>query len=210
MAQHSAISVTGNKLLFALLLFTIASNGATAQRPENDAREREEYAVYSAIVADHTPVDGGTIIIANPTSLNRKPPRMNDLEFSPGTPALSAETYEDFVIRNHTNRWLTPNFQMKRKYEVVDYREIVRLTDMGQRNTAAGGLMEEWKDFFKVYPSSRVFVSLSRVGFNEQMDQALVHFGWRCPGLCGQWCYYLLAKKDGVWKVVGEANCVVS
>ena len=193
-----------------VVFFLLATSlGVSAQRPESAAREREEYAVYSAIVP-YTPVEAGIIIIANPTRNLDYEPKLKDFQFYPPAPELSPDTLDDFVIRNRTNRWLVPKLEIKRKYEIVDYREILRLTDMDHPNARPGEPMEEWKNFFREYPSSRAFVSLSRVGFNEQMDQALVHFGWRCPSLCGQWAYILLTKHDGVWKVVSEANRVVS
>jgi hypothetical protein len=193
-------------LVAAFILFA-APLWAPAQPAESAAREREEYAVYSAIIVQYAYEETGTFVIANPTTNLTYEPKVKSLQFFPPAPVVSQETFDDFIQRNRTNRWLTAKIEIDRKYALVDYREIRRLADWDHPNTAP---VEEWKDFFKAYPATHGFVSLSRVGFNQQMDQALVHIGWRCPSLCGHWSLLLLTKKDGVWNMAGEANRVVS
>ena len=206
------------KKLLAILSFIplVALPVASPQSIENATIEREEYAVYSAMIADYAYEEKGTMVIANPTFTRSETINLKDLQFfsiglkvvqiasaSPTPPLLQA-TLDDFLRRNHTNRWLNPRFEMNSKYVLVDFRDIKKLV------SDFSPMDQEWKAFFKEYPESHGFVTLSRVGFNRQMDQALVHAGWSCPGLCGHWSFLMLAKKDGAWKVVGEANRVVS
>ena len=203
------------RLLVGICFLLLAPACVPAQPAESAAREREEYAVYSAIIVQYAYEETGTFVIANPTTNLTYEPKLKSLEFRPfdfrpPTPVLSPDGLDDFIQRNRTNRWLTPKLEIDRKYALVDYREIRRLADWDHPNPAPGQMMEEWKDFFKAYPATHGFVSLSRVGFNQQMDQALVHIGWRCPSLCGHWSFILLTKKDGVWKMVGEAHRIVS
>lgn len=203
------------RLLIAVFSLFIAPIWVLAQSAESVAREREEYSVYSAIIVQYAYEETGTFVIANPTTNLSYEPKLKSLEFRPfdfrpPIPVLSPDTLDDFIQRNRTNRWLTTKLEIDRKYVLVDYQEIRRLADWDHPNTAPGQMMEEWKDFFKAYPATHGFVSLSRVGFNQQMDQALVHIGWRCPSLCGHWSFILLTKKDGIWKMGGEANRIVS
>ncbi len=199
------------RLLVAIFFLLIASACVLAQPAESAAREREEYAVYSAIIVQYAYEETGTFVIANPTTNLTYELKLKSLEFFPPAPVLSQDTFEDFIQRNRTNRWLTTKLEIDRKYVLVDYQEIRRLAGLGPPyNTAPGQMMEEWKDFFKAYPATHGFVSLSRVGFNQQMDQALVHIGWRCPSLCGHWSFILLTKNDGIWKMLSEANRIVS
>jgi hypothetical protein len=198
------------RLLVAIFFLLIAPACVPAQPAESAAREREEYAVYSAIIVQYANEETGTFVIANPTTNLTYDPKLKSLQFFPPAPVLSQDTFDDFIQRNRTNRWLTPKLEIDRKYALVDYREIRRLAGWDHPNTTPGQMMEEWKDFFKTYPATHGFVSLSRVGFNQQMDQALVHIGWRCPSLCGHWSLIMLTKKDGLWKMVGEANRTVS
>lgn len=197
------------KRIFASVVFALVLNGsvtAGAQSIENATIEQEEYAVYSATIPGYAYEETGTIVIANPTSNSAEPIKLKDLQFFVFAPApvLSQKTLDDFFQRNKSNRWLTPKLEMNRKYVLADFREIKKLaSDFSAKD-------QEWKAFFKEYPASHGFVNLSRAGFNRQMDQALVYVGWNCPGLCGHWSFILLSKKDGAWKVVAEANRMVS
>jgi hypothetical protein len=209
--------MTGKLFLSVLLLVVVACPHAiSAQSIENATIEREEYAVYSAVIADYVYEEKGTFIIANPTVTRSDTIKLEHLRFfsldlkalqilpSPPAPPLSQETLADFLRRNKGNRWLTPKFEMDRKYVLVDYREIKKLVSNFDT------MDQDWKSLFKEYPASRGFVTLSRVGFNNQMDQAFIHIGFSCPGLCGHWSYLLLTKKHDVWTVTGEANRIVS
>src|SRR5262245_31993874 len=192
----------------ALLLFLSGLLSAPAQSIENAAIEGEEYAVYSAVIPDYAQEETGVLVIANPTSSSHEGTKLKDLQFLPfpsaPVTALSQETLDDFVQRNKSNRWLAPKFEMSRKYTLVDFREIKRLAN------DFSAMDQEWKALFQQYPASHGFVTLSRVGFNQRMDQALAWVGWNCPGLCGHWSYLLLVKRDGAWKLAGEANRIVS
>ena len=202
-------------LLPSLFLLLAACAAAIAQSIENATIEREEYAVYSAMLVDYVSEERGVMVIANPTVRRDELSAPKSLQVfstdlktyitAANASVVTQETLDDFLRRNKSNRWLTPKFEIDRKYVLVDYREITKLANDMDRP-----IREEWKPFFKEYRESHGFISLSRVGFNQQMDQALVHVGWRCPGLCGHWSFLLLAKKDGVWKVVGESNRMVS
>jgi hypothetical protein len=176
---------------------------AWAQRPETAVREREEYAVYSAIAPEiYHQDEGGIFVIANPARGYAHQLAKKDLRFRYAAPLLSEETFDDFVERNKGDRWLERKFQLDFAYIIADYREIGRLISPDPLN--------DWKDFFRQYHGSHGYSSYSRVGFNQTMDQALVYAGWSCPGLCGHWEFLLLAKKDGVWKVIDGANRIVS
>jgi hypothetical protein len=194
------------RFLLSLIVLSLAPVCLQAQPLESAARETEEYAVYSATIATYAYEESGIFLIANPTVNWTEPIRIKQLRFLrfESAPDLSPETVDDFMQRNKTNRWLASKLEIERKYVLVDFREIKRL---------AGNFSpfdQDWKALFSEYPGAHGFVNLSRVGFNQQIDQAFVHIGWNCPGLCGHWSFLLLAKKDGLWKLVGEANRVIS
>ena len=49
---------------------------------------------------------------------------------------------------------------------------------------------------------NRYFVlEISRIGFNSEMNQALVYAGMHEAPLCGTGFCYFLVKQDGIWKV---------
>src|SRR5688572_19067331 len=106
--------MTGKLFLSVLLLLVnICPRATNSQSIENAAVEREEYAVYSAVIAGYIRSDIPSIVVANPTSLpprETNPPRANKVSdlrfvFFPGASshALSQETLEDFLQRNESN-----------------------------------------------------------------------------------------------------------
>lgn len=175
-----------------------------AQSVENATIEREEYVVYSAMIPEvYAEDESRFMVITNPTSTWRYQTAKKDFQFFYPAPVVSQETLDDFLSRNKTNRWLTRKFDLKVEYVLGDYQEIKKL--IGLANP-----LDDWKNFFKHYPAAHGFIHFSRVGFDQQMHQALLYAGWRCPGLCGQWEFILLEKSNQVWKVVNRANRVVS
>jgi len=195
------------KKLFALgapLILTAAFSVTTAQSVENPTVEREEYGVYSAMIPEvYADEESRLMVITNPTSRWSDQISKKDFQFFYPAPVVSQQTLDDFLSRNKTNRWLTRKLDLKIDYVLVDYVEIKRLIRISDPR-------DDWKMFFKQYPAAHSFADLSRVGFDLQMNQALVRAGWRCPGLCGQWEFILLEKRDHVWKVVNRANRIVS
>ena len=53
-------------------------------------------------------------------------------------------------------------------------------------------------------------VTLSRVGFNQNMGQALLYVEIHCGVLCGSGNYLLLVKKNKVWTIQEEYRTWVS
>ncbi len=58
-----------------------------------------------------------------------------------------------------------------------------------------------WQVLFSRYPGARSFMALSRVGFNDQRDTALLYSSVSCGALCGSGDYLLLKKVSGKWIV---------
>ena len=69
---------------------------------------------------------------------------------------------------------------------------------------------EGWKEFYQLYPQSNGYLHFSRVGFNKERTEALVHVGWMRGSLEGQGQYFLLSKKDGKWQVERSVGTWVS
>jgi hypothetical protein len=193
------------KRLFLLtIVIAVTACLCSAHSVENATVEREEYAVYSAMIPDvYGDEESRFMVITNPTSRWSDQISKKDFQFFYPAPVVSQETLDDFLSRNKTNRWLTRKFDLKVDYVLVDFEEIKRLISFSNP-------LDDWKKFFKQYPAAHSFINFSRVGFDQHMNQGLVYAGWRCPGLCGQWEFILLEKRDHVWKVVNRANRIVS
>jgi hypothetical protein len=66
-------------------------------------------------------------------------------------------------------------------------------------------LREEWEAFYRKYPNSGGFITLSRVGFDAEKKHAFAYVQYECGSLCADASYYLLEKEQGVWKVTKRA-----
>ncbi len=58
-----------------------------------------------------------------------------------------------------------------------------------------------WEIFYERYPQAPGITTLSRVGLNSSLDQALVYIGTQSNWLIGSGYYILLKKVDGAWNI---------
>lgn len=187
--------------LFVVLLGCLCGR---AQSVENAAVEREEYAVYSATISAIYVNDmSRLVVIANPTCCAETPKSKDEIRFPyVATSPISQDTFVDYLERNKTNRWLERRLESKIDYVIVDTLEIGKLASIDPR--------DDWSRLYNKYPGSVGFIHLSRVGFNNRKDQALVFTGSRCRGLCGQTQFVVLEKKGGRWEVIHRTVWTVS
>lgn len=66
------------------------------------------------------------------------------------------------------------------------------------------------KDFRQTYPKASGIISLSRVGFDSTLDEAIVSASFVCGGLCGTGQIYILKKRWGRWEVASSSIIWVS
>ena len=164
----------------------------------------EEYAVFSAVVADmfaggkvtfDTQAQVKVLVIKDHTVSD---PLRAELEsqdwkyLKQNFPSVSQEAINDFVAKNKEAHQLKDAFNIELNHTMVKKEEIDQMFKGG-----VGG----WEEFYKRFPDSGGFVGVSRAGFNPELDQALVYMEHGCGGLCGTGHYLLLEKSDGKWKV---------
>ena len=58
-----------------------------------------------------------------------------------------------------------------------------------------------WDIFYNHYPQAPGITTLSRVGFDAALDQALVYIGTQSNWLAGSGYYILLKKVNGAWSI---------
>src|SRR6185369_7133277 len=164
-AGHSSISVT--RLFVAALGLMFVASAATAQRPEIAAHEREEYAVYSALITTlYLRSDRRLMVIANPaccggSAVSRGYSRYPYQESAP----VSQEVFEDFRSRNADHLILERKFKLAIPYVIAERAALVNLVS---------GPENDFSSFHAKYPGAQGFSTLSRVGFNKDMDEAFV------------------------------------
>lgn len=61
-----------------------------------------------------------------------------------------------------------------------------------------------WDAFYKAYPGAQGHMTLSRVGFNQTLDEALVYVTNGAGELAWEGYYLLLSKVDRAWKVTAD------
>ena len=61
-----------------------------------------------------------------------------------------------------------------------------------------------WYTFHKDNPASSGAITLSRVGYDEELSEALVYVEYYCGILCATGKYFSLEKKDGTWIIIHE------
>lgn len=67
-----------------------------------------------------------------------------------------------------------------------------------------------WRSLKDLFPGASGVISLSHVGFDRQLDQAIVFAAFNCGLLCATGWTYALAKVHGRWKVIGKRVVWVS
>lgn len=75
------------------------------------------------------------------------------------------------------------------------------LTDVEEEKLLPSG--GGWKRFYESYPASGGLVMLSRVGFDVDRTQALLHLGWQWEGKAGAGFLVYLQREGGVLRVAG-------
>ena len=166
----------------------------------------EEYAVYSAVIAnmfdgERVTFDTGAkiklLVIQDVTATDpttRDDSRQDDQYFRRMFSTLTEGVAKDYRAKNNKPVRLVDSFGFIVKHVLVDKQEVDKIF-------IGGG---SWEEFYKRYPDSGGFIILSRVGFNAAMNQALVYIQHGCGGLCGTGHYVLLEKSVDRWRVVNR------
>jgi hypothetical protein len=187
-------------VILFFLLFSCTAIAVLAENPSGSAVQPQEYEVYSALIGSRQlPAGAKLLVVTNQTVTDAK----SDHDFIQAGDALTKRmpsdmqsvTVEDYLAKNQAPSSITDRLTLPIAYVLVDDREIRSLFAKG-----VGG----WDDFNRKYPDSAGVIRLSRVGFNPNMDQALVYVTKSCGPLCGSGKYVFLVKDSDGWKVKKE------
>jgi hypothetical protein len=174
--------------------------------------ETERHAVYSAVIRDMYAEDGTKLLVVSreavcvPASgdeeVEELPDRMGAFAIKE-LRELKQDTIDDFRVTAKQCRSLSEQLDIPVKYVFVTEKEIERLFEKG-------GLGQAWEHFYSRYPNSSGIIGFSNVGFDREMNQALVATSRSCGSLCGAGHYVLLTKDNGVWKVHSKTMTWIS
>jgi hypothetical protein len=188
------------KVLMIFLLLNVLACKALTPVPKADAADidREEQAVYSVVVHSG---DGPAVLLRETSAdISSDDPAQSLDYIKSGLPSASKETLNSFIDRNQEHTQLSPDMQLDVEY--------VLLSDDEQQSIFTQA--EGWDTFYEKYPGSGGYTSLSRVGFNDELDQAVVYAGNMAGPLMGAGFYYLLEKKDGEWSIIEQVMAWIS
>jgi len=174
-----------------VVLFISACGKGEIQR----TRSVEELAVYSALINDQLEVEfsylmGDPIIIVNRSYYEG----VRDDYLFDELKSVDKDTLADFKTVNRVSQILDMPLSVNKPYEY-----IVLPTDENG-----------WAEFEQKYPHAISITTLSKIGFNEKLDQALVYMAYYCGNECGSANIYFLVREGDTWTVEGLVNVWMS
>ena len=177
-----------------------------------NALEAEEYAVYDYLIGPGNANRSLVVIYANTSSglihtsaVSSEGFNQSDLFME--MPSLELETLEDYEAKNTRIYPLQNLFKYNGTYVIVNDSEIYEVFSVEKTKMP----WDEWEKFYNRCPQSACIRYFSRVGFNSNLDQALLEDDINCPYvLAGQGNLVLLEKKNGSWNVTDWMRLWVS
>jgi hypothetical protein len=168
-------------------------------------REIEEYAVYSTLLIQlYKGGHSDRVLIRDHTSVGsfeyKSRPAVLD-EIRQQIPRMRDETLFSFLDANEYSHPFDNRLRLPGASRFVDAQQIE-----GYFSEGGGG----WQAFNRDYPHWGGFITFSKVGFNRDMDQALIYFSSVCGDTCGAGEFVFLVKEGAVWRIKGTAVSWVS
>ncbi len=169
----------------------------------------EEYAVYSSIIdAIHHEDRLQVFVIRDHTApCGRSDEWCAVKQIKNRLPGVQPETLDDYVKQNEQPVALAQSFNLPRPAVLLSDQSVSELLITTRVKVDFSSLPVrkiQWGEFYQRYPLAPGLISLSRVGFNSRMDQALVYeeIVGNTDGTWGR--YLVLRKQSGKWLIEGK------
>lgn len=114
------------------------------------------------------------------------------------------QAIEDYKAKNEVPERLKPIFNIRAKYLLLGRTEYRRFF------AGAENLIKQWERYYKKYPNAPGYLSVSRVGFNREMTEALVYIELHCGSLCADGRFKMLGKEKEGWRIKQEIQFYAS
>jgi len=197
--------VMHKNIIFPLLSIILAActvkptQAPTASAPQMDA---EEQSVYTAVLLKLYAASNYVIMDTTVTGLMGTQGMSSTLDHVLlNMHNYAMETADSFRTRNEAAFPLRPDMEIGAGYVLLTQNDKTRLFNQNQ---------DGWQLFYEKYPDAAGITTLSRVGFNHALDQALVYAGTQSQWLTGAGYYLLLKKVNGGWIVDQQVMTWVS
>lgn len=179
---------------------TMKHDAVVTQQPEPEA---EEYVVYSTLIDKmHSRDESKSLVIIDQTTLDEQRPydHVEALRrFSKQVPGgIAPEIINDLLEKNKQPRSLSNRFNVKVDCLFLSREEISGIFQKGS-----------WNEFNAIYPK-RSIIDFSRVGFNAEMNVALVYTSASNGLRAGAGYYVFLVKENDTWAIKHKVDVWVS
>lgn len=181
-------------IIGTIFLFSSCAGSSVISGPSRNSSETEEYAVYDTLIEQMYIRDQvEQIVIKDQTSLSG----FNNEELEGifqrvgrKLTTLQKTTFNDFRANNEQPHRLDGPFNLSVSYTLISKDE---------ENDLLYQRPDRWFAFYKKYPKAQGVLTISRVGFNPEMNQALVYVGSQSGPKTGAGYYVLLSRENGTW-----------
>jgi hypothetical protein len=182
-------------LSFLLAVLLAACTGAPAPTPMPSAGEMdaEEQAVYAALLSSLYSASSYVIMDTTATGPGGVGDTASTLDhMMQNMHSVDQKTADSFRVRNDAAHPLRPDMNLGSAYVLLSQAEMSQIFSQNR---------DGWQLFYEQYPDTPGITTLSRVGFNNTLEQALVYVGSMSNYLAGAGYYVLLKKSNGAWTV---------
>jgi hypothetical protein len=178
-------------IFLVLLLAACNATPAPVPTPSTEQMDAEEQVIYSVVLEAMHAADRYVIMDATATGPGGVTGTADTLELArQNFRGLGSTTADNFLARNAAAMPLSADLELGNPYNLLSQEQM---TAMFSHNR------DGWQLFYAQYPGAPGITSLSRVGYNDSFDQALVYAGTLSGYLAGAGYYFLLIKVDGTW-----------
>jgi len=177
----------------AVILAACTGTPAPASTPSAEQMDVEEQAVYAALLRNLYSTSSYVIMVTTATGPTGVEDTASILDHVvQNMHAVDLETADSFRVRNDAAYPVPPDMDLGSGYVLLSQGEMSQIFSQNR---------DGWQLFYEQYPDAPGITTLSRVGFNKSLDQALVYVGTISHWLAGAGYYILLIKVDGSWIV---------
>jgi len=180
-------------VFLAALLAACTGTSTPAPTPSAEQMDAEEQAVYAALLQSLYSAPSYVIMDTTATGQTGVEDTASTLDYMmQNMRGLDQKTADSFRVRNEAAYPIRSDMDLGSGYVLLSQAEMSQIFSQNQ---------DGWQVFYGRYPDAPGITTLSRIGFNDTLDQALVYVGTMSHWLAGGGYYVLLAKVNGAWVV---------
>ena len=190
--------------LLALCFCSAACSARPALLPTPSTGQigQEEQAVYAFLLSTQYQHKEYVIMADTATSATGVDNTVQTLDYVlQNMHNVAPATLESFRARNATAQILRADMQVGGAYTLLSQTARNQIFSQNQSG---------WDIFYYRYPQAPGLTTFSKVGFNANLDQALVYMGTQSNWTVGTGYYLFLKKVNGTWSIDQQVMIWVS